>query len=348
MVTTDPAVEHPGHDAGTRSSRADRTDRLQHLPIAVFSVVMGLGGTAVAWQRAALTLGVPRAVGDVLAWTATLVLVAAAAGYLLKAVRHPGAVRAEWVHPVKLAFVPTASISLVILALALTDVARPVAVGAWWAGTVAQSGLTLYVLRTWIADAAFAPQHVHPAWFIPVVGNLVVPLARPAHVPQQVAWYFFAVGLVYWLALLPLVLSRLVLGGVLPERLAPTLAILVAPPAVAALSWVRLGGRWGDPVATILLDAALFQVFLLASQVTALRRVPFSLSTWAYTFPLAAASSALLVAGHAGVGAAFSWLGGMLLAALSVLVTGLGARTLVALRHGEICRPEQPEPSHRP
>jgi tellurite resistance protein len=212
----------------------------------------------------------------------------------------------------------------------------------WWIGATVQLALTLDIVRTWIADPQVALGHVHPAWFIPVVGNLVVPLAGVAHAPAQYGWFFFSLGLVYWLALLPLVLGRLVLGGSLPDRLVPTLAVLIAPPAVAALAWVRLGGHWADPIAQILLNVTIFQLLLLSAQASALRKVPFALSAWAYTFPLAAAASALLAAGHSGIGDAYRWLGAAVLAVVTVLVTGLGARTILAVRRREICRPDAP------
>jgi tellurite resistance protein len=175
-----------------------------------------------------------------------------------------------------------------------------------------------------------------------VVGNLVVPLAGIAHAPAGVNWYFFSLGLVWWLTLLPLVVARLVVGGALPAKLAPTLAVFVAPPAVAGLAWVRLGGHWSDPAAQILLNVTIFQVLLLAVQARALLRVPFAISAWAYTFPLAAAASALMAAGHAGLGDAYLWLGALILATLTILVAVLATRTSLAVARGEICRPEQP------
>jgi tellurite resistance protein len=314
--------------------------RLEHLPVTVFAVVMGLGGTALAWNRGARHAGLPASVGPILAWVAAGVLVVVAAAYAYKTLRFPAAVRTEWRHPVKLAFVPTATIALVILSAALIDEAPRLSAALWWVGAPAQLALTVDVLRTWIADQRFTLDHVHPAWFIPVVGNLVVPFAGVEHAPGQLAWFFFSVGLVYWVALLPLVLGRLVVGGALPGRLAPTVAVLVAPPAVAALSWTRLGGAWTDPTAQVLLNVTLFQLLLLATQAPALARLPFALSGWALTFPLAAAASALLAAGDAGLGEAFRWTGVAVLAVVSVVVAGLSVRTLVAVRRNEICRPD--------
>ena len=44
-----------GADQGTASTGG----RLEHLPVALFSAVMGLGGVSLAWRRAALVWGVP-------------------------------------------------------------------------------------------------------------------------------------------------------------------------------------------------------------------------------------------------------------------------------------------------
>lgn len=326
--------------APTAAPAATGLARLEHLPISVFAVVMGLGGTSIAWQRGAQTEGLPGIVGSTLAWLATAVLGVTAVAYVVKAARHPRAVRQEWQHPVKIAFVPTTTISLVILATAFRDSAPALSAALWWVGAPAQLGLTLYVLRTWIADARFTLDNVHPAWFIPIVGNLVVPLAGVEHAPVQISWFFFSVGLVYWVALLPLVLGRLVTGSALPGRLAPTLAILVAPPAVAALARVRLGGTFTEPLVNVLVDVTIFQLLLLASQLPALVRLPFAISSWSYTFPLAAAAAALIAAGAAGHGVGFSWIGLVVLAVLSVAVAALAARTLLAVRRGEICLPE--------
>jgi tellurite resistance protein len=91
-----------------------------------------------------------------------------------------------------------------------------------------------------------------------------------------------------------IVIGLLILGPPLPDRLTPTLAILVAPPAVAFLSYLRLGGHATEPMARILLGVAVFQTLLLAVQVPSMRRIGFYLSWWALSFPLAAVTIALL------------------------------------------------------
>jgi tellurite resistance protein len=337
---TEPATTTAG---ATVPAPALSPDGLAHLPVSIFATVMGIGGAALAWQRAAATLDLSPIPGRVLAWTALAVFGAVGVAYATKAIRYPAAVRREWRHPVMLAFAATIPVSMVILAAALLGMYRPLSAALWWMGAALQFVLTLHVLRVWIADPRFEPGHVHPAWFIPVVGNLVVPLAGTTHAPAEISWFFFSVGLGYWIALLPVVLSRLFLYGPLPPRLAPTLALLIAPPAVAHLSWLHLGGTVTDPPARILLHLATFQALLLAAQAGALRKLPYALSAWAYTFPLAALTSAFLAASWPSA-TGYRVAAVLSLTVVSILVTALTVRTLVALRGRELCRPEPTTP----
>ncbi|WP_062307424.1 SLAC1 anion channel family protein [Demequina subtropica] len=322
------------------SSTAPPARSLAHLPVGIFAVAMGVGGTAVAWYRLEEAFELSLPVNDMLAGLGLAVVAVALVAYAAKAIRHPGAARAEWTHPVKSAFVATLPVSLMVLATAFAPIAEGVSAALWWPGAALQFIATVLIMRAWIADARVEAVHVHPAWFIPIVGNLVAPLAGVAHAPTEISWYFFGVGALFWLGLLPIVLGRLFLEGTMPWRLAPTLAILVAPPAVASLSWVRLGGSWTDPIAMMLLGVVIFQLALLASQATYLRKVPFAVSAWAYTFPLGAAASALLAAYESGATAFAAWVGVAALATASLLVLGLGWRTAVAVVRGELLTAE--------
>jgi len=309
---------------------------LRHLPVGAFAIVMGVAGTARAWALASTVLGVPSWVGAVLAWFAFGIFLTLLGAYAAKAVLHSDAVLAEARHPVRGAFVATIPVSALVLAAAMPAGAHGAAAALWWSGAVAMAATTLLIMRTWIADASVQQVHIHPAWFIPIVGNLAAPLASIG--PAWLAWYFFAVGLVFWIALLPIVLTRLFIAGVIPPRLAPTLAILVAPPAVAALAWVRLGGAWDDPLARVLVGVAAFHLGLLAVQAGSLRRVPFSLASWAYTFPIAAA--AIVALAEVPASGAPEWTGWAMLVVTSVVTGALAFRTGQALARRELFRPE--------
>jgi len=116
-----------------------------------------------------------------------------------------------------------------------------------------------------------------------------VPLGFP-----EISWFLFAVGLGFWLTFLPLLLDRLIFHHEpLPGRLAPTLALLVASPAVLCLAWLQLTGRV-DETYRIMLFAALFFVLLVVRLWRLAARSPVSVAWWTYTFPSAALATALV------------------------------------------------------
>ena len=181
--------------------------------------------------------------------------------------RFPAAARAELRHPVRMAFAPTLTIAILVLATGLQDLTPGLAVALWWIGAIGHLAATLAVLTAWLSRPEIGLAQVTPAWFIPVVGNVVTPLAAPALGSTELAWFAFGVGLVAWLGLFPILLHRLLLLDTpLPARLRPTLMILVAPPAVMVLSLTSLLGGPLDPVRKILFGAAVFAAVRTAAR----------------------------------------------------------------------------------
>lgn len=319
---------------------ADPVDRLAHFPVAFFASVMGTAGLALATHRLELLLGAGAAASGAIAAFAGALFVALAAVYSLKAIRRPAAVLAEWRHPVRLSFFATISISLMLLATTALPHARQAAEILWPIGATLQLAASLAILSSWIGRRKFEPPHLNPAWFIPAVGNIVAPLAGAQLGYLEASWFFFAVGVLFWLMLATLVFNRLIFHDPLPERLVPTLMILVAPPAVGFLAYMRLGGHALDPFARILFYAAVGLFLLVAAQIRRLAALSFTLSWWAYSFPLAALAVATSVYAEAVGGGAFKAgfvaLYGLLAGVIALLV----ALTARAIARGDICRPE--------
>ena len=171
------------------------------------------------------------------------------------------------------------------------------------------------------------------------IEQLLVPIVGLRHAPADVSWFFFSIGLVFWLPLMTIVLYRLFFHEPLPARLAPTLFILIAPPAVGFQSYVTLTGGV-DAFARVLYSAALFLTLLLASNALRFFRLPFFISAWAYSFPLAAMTIATFEMAVRGGSAFHANLGWVLLAVLSAVVTVLALKTVIAAAQGRICVPE--------
>lgn len=314
----------------------EQASRLENFPVARFSVVMGLAGLTLAWQQAARFLATGNAAVPWLAGATVVVAAVLVVIYFLKLVRHPEAVRAEWRHPVQLAFVPTLSIALILVATVLRGWAAASSFWLWSMGTILHLVLTLYVLSSWMHHEHYHIQHLNPAWFIPVVGNVLVPLAGVEHAAPAISWFFFSVCLFFWPVLSAILFYRVIFHGALPAKLVPTLFIFIAPPAVGFLAYVKLTGGL-DAMAVILYCVALFFTLLLLSQSWRFARLEFFLSWWAYSFPLAAIATATLRAAELSGMSLLRGLGVALLAVISLLVAGLAVRTGLAVARREIC-----------
>ena len=313
--------------------------RLEHFHVTFFAIVMGLAGLTLALHAAERALGMTALVSDIAYYVTGAVFLVIAGFYAAKALRHGSAVKAEWQHPVKLAFFPAISISLLLLATASLGRSDALAEILWLIGAGLQAVLTIAVVSGWIGTRAFLHGHLSPAWFIPAVGNVIVPIAGSQLGYADLSWYFMSVGLIFWIVLLTLVINRLVFHDPLPGRLQPTLVILIAPPAVAFVAWVRLTEGVG-PFGLILLNAAYFFTLLVAVQLPRIIRLPFALSFWALSFPFAAVTIASFVYAGAAGSAAHHAIGLALLAVLAAIIAGLVLRTLRAIGAGEICKPE--------
>jgi tellurite resistance protein len=314
--------------------------RLRHLPVSFFSMVMGLSGLAIAWHKAQATFDLPVDLATPILMLAGGLFCVLLTLYLTKLVRYRAAVVAELGHPVHLNFFPTISVSLLLLAVG-TLPHWPGAAGVLWVlGSSLHLLLTLYVMGVWIHHQHFEIHHINPAWFIPMVGNVLVPIAGVPLGFTEIAWFFFSIGILFWLILFTIIVYRMLFHHPLAERLMPTFFILIAPPAVGFIAYLQLTGTL-DPFARVLYHSGLFLTLLLATQVGRFLRIPFYLSWWAYAFPLAAIAIATLVMYEQTRVVAFAGLAWVLLTLVTLVVVYLLAHTAGAVAARRICVPAQ-------
>lgn len=167
--------------------------RLAHFPVALFASVMGMAGLAIAWLKAAQTGLVPELISSGLRWLATILFAFLLLVYLTKLLRHRAAVMAERTHPLKQNFFPAISIGLLLLAIAWAHTAPTTARCLWGVGAALHLVFTLMAMSGWIHHAHFEIGHANPAWFIPVVGNILVPVVGTGFAPPDISWFFFSI-----------------------------------------------------------------------------------------------------------------------------------------------------------
>ena len=317
----------------------DATPWLRHVPVPLFAVVMGIGGLGLAWRRSHEALAVPAAIGEAVLALAGLLLIAITALYLAKAIRFPAAVAGEYEHPIRINFFPAITISLLIMAAAALPYDRLAAEVLWLTGTVGHLVFALAIFNRWVTRNVEI-QHSNPSWFIPVVGNILVPIAGVRLGYPDVSWFFFAVGLVFWVILFTIVLYRIVFHDQLPNRFLPTLFILIAPPAIGFVAYLQLNGDAMDGLARTLFAVALFTTLLLATMVRLFLRLPFAVSWWAFTFPSAAMAIAALRHYELTPTLPTAAIATVILAAATAIIALVAFRTVQALIAGRLFVPE--------
>jgi len=313
--------------------------RLAHLPVSLFSTVMGMTGLAIAWQKAHLALGAAALVWQTLALLSSALFIGLLVIFGGKIALFPGQVMGEWKHPVRVNFFPTISISLLLLGIVWLETAPSVAQVLWAAGTVVHLLFTFAILSSWMHHTHYDIKHANPGWFIPVVGNLFVPICGTHFVSPEIGWFFFSIGIVFWIVLMTIIFYRVIFHDPIPPRLLATLFILIAPPSVGFVSYANLVPEL-DGFARILYYTALFLTLLLGGNVMRFIRGGFFVSSWAYSFPLAAMTIATFVMAKRSGLDFFLWLGGVLLGVVTLVVIVLIRKTLSAVGRKAICAPE--------
>lgn len=310
---------------------------LSYLPVALFGSTMGLTGLALAWRMAHAHFGAPAWVGSTLGAVAVLAFVALAVAYAIKALSGFAAVRAEFNHPIAGNMFGTPLISLLLLPLLLADISLPLARAVWIVGAVGMTVFAWLIVSRWISVRQQLA-HATPAWIVPVVGMIDIPLAAPAlQLPVHGVMVFaLAVGLFFAVPLFTMILSRLLFQDPLPAPLQPSLLILLAPFAVGFSSYVTTTGS----IDTFAQALYMLMLFLLAVLTGRLRHLaaccPFRVSWWAVSFPLSAsAAAALRYAAWANDGVADA-VAVVLLAFATVMIAGLLVRTLLGIARGEL------------
>ena len=269
-----------------------RPDALQHLSFNAFAIVMSVAGLALAWLRAVPVLGELAGAGAlVLAALAALAFIVLVVLAWIRWQVQGEAVAAELAHPARHAFIGAVPVSMLLLAatgVSLLGTSAWLAV-LWWAGSLAQWAVTVWVLGRWLRadrNTGLSWPVLMPVLFIPVVGNVLAPLAGGALGAPGWAAAQFGAGVLLWPVVLTLLLVRVATQGLWPERMLPATFIAVTPPALIGSGVLQLGGPpvlawmcWGVALLFLLWSGSLGRRILAQ---------PFAMGFWSIGFPLTA------------------------------------------------------------
>ena len=319
----------------TTDSPVPTTSAVERAPVSLFAIVMGLAGLAIAWRRAHVAIGAPPGIGEALMACALFTWLVVLLIQLLRALRYPGVLVAEFRSPKGIMFVPTFSVSTALLAGGLTPYAKDVASALWIFAASLHLALAFIVVRLWFAERREIDE-ASPSWFIPVVGNLLMPVIGVPLGYNGVSWFLFAVGAMFWLILAPVMTWRLFFAAPLAEAAAPSIFILLAPPSVGALAVLALTGGEASSLTHVLFGFSAFVAALVASLLGKVLRTHFAIGWWALTFPTAAFATLSLTYAHLMPSAGLWLVGVCALAFASAIVACVAFLTVRAVSRGDL------------
>ena len=313
----------------------EEKNRLKFFPVMMYAIVMGMSGITITYQKAALWLNFPHILGEIFMYITTIVFVVVSYIYLKKFFKYKGAVKNEFLHPVRVNFFAAISISMLMLSIIYKESYPLLSAFFWYPGTLLHFYLTMHTIAFWINENQQL-DHSNPAWLIPVVGNVLVPVAGIGFVNLGLLMYFFSVGMFFWIILFAVILNRIIFHNQMAVKFMPTLFILIAPPAVGFIAYFKMFGVI-DVFALMLFNMAVFFTLLVAFMYKNFIKIKFFISWWAFVFPLAAMaiSSMLMYTQQKHLSLLlFSYL---MIAVVTVVVSIVIYQTLLHIKKEEIC-----------
>jgi tellurite resistance protein len=317
------------------------------VPPNFFGFAFGLAGLSETWAIAAHDGRAPRIVGTVLAAASGLVWLVVLVGYLRHTLVDRSVLARDLRDPIAAPFLSLTVIAPIIWAVVGIAPYHP---------SVAKVIVDVFIVLTLLLGGWFTGQWIygpldfdklHPGYFLPTVAGGLVASDGAALLGQHtLAETMFGLGVICWLIMGSMILGRLFFRPQLPTPLLPTLAIEIAPAAVASLAWFDAHGDRIDVVAAFLAGYGLLMVIAQLRLMPMYAKLPFMPSTWAFTFSWAAVASASL-----------HWLNDkqptgcqaeeyVVASGVSVLIAAIAARTLLALARNRLLPPDPANPQN--
>jgi tellurite resistance protein len=309
--------------------------KLRELPIGLYGAVMGLAGLGLTARLSATVLpGYVRAPAYVTEpWVAlaALLLLILLPLYLVKLVRYPETVKAEFWSPVTLGFCGALPVGMALVAGGIAPYVPNLGTVLWWASFGVLIAFQLWALYRWLVGGIELAQ-VNAGWLIIMVGGIVLPGPGIALGLVDAARFAFGVSVAAAPVLMALLFFRAVLGPPLPEALRPTWFVLLVPPSLVYANGIAL-----YPESEFLENLYYFSLVLAAALLIYAGRFwrwPFGAPWWAFTFPLDALAyaAARYAQDHPSGLSRAAAAATLLLAALFVLIVLAGTLGSVASR----------------
>jgi tellurite resistance protein len=328
--------------AARAGARRHLTSGVVRIPPGFFGMALGLSGLAGLWAFAGASFGGPAAVGDALGVLAAAVWVGLMGAYLRQG---PRRILADARDATAGPFLAAPVMSAYVLAAGVLEPHAPATAHAIVIAFLVIGLLVSGLLTGQWLTGGLEEQTFGPAFFLPGIGIGFVGSDAAATVGlHNLAELFFGIGVASWVLIGSVSFNRLFFRPRLAPGLIPTMAIEMAPAAVAGNAYFLIHPGPPDP---LLLALSGYGALMVIAQIRLLplyRTLSFTPSFWSFTFPpanMALFALRWLELERPPGGSAYAW---VLVAAITILVGAIGARTIVAGAQRQLLAPPAAAP----
>ncbi|MCD6123424.1 MAG: hypothetical protein J7K04_16450 [Spirochaetales bacterium] len=231
--------------------------------------------------------------------------------WLLRWIMFPTNALSDLRHPVLTNFYPTIAIGMLVLSADFIVIGNNILLGEifWFVAAALTIYFAILVPYIVFTGSHVKLEHINPAWFIPPVGLIVIPIPGSLLVPHLsgmlkeavllINYFGWGAGFFLYLSILAISFYRFIVHHPLPNTLAPTISINLGPigaGTVALISLVKVSDFiiskdvfftfglifWGFGIWWVIM--AIFFILHYIKSV----KLPYTMAWWAFTFPLGA------------------------------------------------------------
>ena len=214
-------------------------------------------------------------------------------------------------HPILSNFYATIAIAMLVLAADFIVIGKNMEIGEvfWFIGTLFTIFFGILTPYLMFKGEHVRLEHINPAWFIPPVGLIVIPIAGSLIIPHLsgtlqefiifLNYFGWGAGFFIYLSLLAVCMYRFILHHPLPNTLAPTIWINLGPIGAGTVALINLIKNssfitmpepfftfgflfWGFGIWWFMMAVILTLHYIKKLE------LPYAMSWWAFTFPLGA------------------------------------------------------------
>ncbi|MGF1718594.1 hypothetical protein L4D20_00955 [Vibrio kyushuensis] len=256
---------------------------LLRLPVTLISASMGVAGLANGIQASQVAIFEPLIIP--IASLAAFILAVMVLSIVARIAFNAKGLKDEIRVATKRNFLACITITIFLLSGLLSEY-EEYSTALWLAGTAIQLPLLITILTWWgISKDKFFIE-LNPTFLIPPLANVVCSIFSPIeYIGISHLMYFtgMLIGVVFYIAILVKTLQ----GKTPPVPLYPTFFIGLATPSMFLLGYLKIVGL-NDGIAAGMYVWSLLVIVALAINMKKFEGMKFGVSTWAFTFPLAA------------------------------------------------------------